>query len=47
MKKYYEVEIELVSLQVQDVVTASGFMGETDGDGFGNPNGNADPTGIF
>ena len=45
MKKYYEVEIELVSLQAQDVVTASGFGG---GDhDFENPNGDTDPTGIF
>ena len=27
MKKYIEVEIELVVLQAQDIVTASGFGG--------------------
>lgn len=47
MKKYYEVKIELVSLQTQDVVTASGFMGETDGEGFGNPNASTNNIGNF
>ena len=41
MKKYNELEIELVLLQAQDVVTMSGFEGE--GDGFENPN----PVGDF
>ena len=45
MKKYYEVEIELVSLEAQDVVTISGFIG-VDHD-FDNPNGDTDPTGNF
>ena len=37
MKKYNGLEIELVLLQEQDVVTMSlGFEGE--GDGFENPN---------
>jgi hypothetical protein len=40
MKKYDNVEIELVLLQAQDVVrTSIGFEGE--GDGFGDPNLNA------
>ncbi len=30
MKKYMEVEIELVVLQAQDVVTMSGFQGGLD-----------------
>ncbi len=30
MKKYIEVEIELVVLQAQDVVTLSGFQGGLD-----------------
>ena len=40
MKKYTELEIELVLLQRQDVVTMSGFGGEPDDDGFGDPNTN-------
>ena len=43
MKKYTELEIELVLLQSQDVVTMSGFGGEPDDDGFENPN----PVGDF
>ena len=42
MKKYVELEIELVVLQAQDVVTLSNFFGEEDG--FGNPN--ADPNNL-
>jgi hypothetical protein len=37
MKKYIEVEIELVVLQAQDIVTLSGFNGGEHG--FDNPNG--------
>ena len=37
MKKYYELEIELISFDVQDVVRTSGFFGEVDSEGFGNP----------
>ena len=46
MKKYVEVEIELIVLQAQDIVTLSqGFEG---GDHeFGNPNGSSDPVGDF
>ena len=43
MKKYIELEIELIVLQEQDIITGStsgGFNGETDNDGFGNPNDN-------
>lgn len=46
MKKYYELEIELVVLQAQDIVTLSGFGGEDDD--FGNPNNvKNDETGSF
>lgn len=45
MRKYTELEIELVFLQAQDVVTMSGFGGVEDGDGFGDPN--ANPAGDF
>lgn len=35
MKKYIELEMELIVLQVQDIVTVSGiFDGEEDNDGF-------------
>ena len=35
MKKYIELEMELIVLQAQDIVTASGeFDGEEDNDGF-------------
>lgn len=47
MRKYNELEIELVLLQGQDVVTMSGFGGIEDEGGFGNPNESADPTGNF
>ena len=40
MKKYTELEIELVLLQEQDVVTMSGFGGVEDSGGFGDPNTN-------
>lgn len=39
MKKYYAVEIELILLQAQDVVTMSGFAGGEDG--FEDPNSTA------
>jgi hypothetical protein len=40
MKKYYELEIELISFDTQDVVRTSsdGFFGDPDTDGFGKPN---------
>ena len=44
MKKYIELEMELIVLQAQDVVTLSVFDGVDDSEGFGNPN---DPTGNF
>ena len=43
MKKYIELEIELIVLQEQDIITNSvsgAFDGEVDSDGFGNPNDN-------
>ena len=44
MKKYTQIEVYILSLKAQDVITASGFMGgEEDEDGFGNPNGETDP----
>jgi hypothetical protein len=44
MKKYNELEIELVLLQAQDVVkTSLGFGGVEDNGGFENPN----PVGDF
>lgn len=36
MKKYMEVEMNIVMLEAQDVITMSGFAGFEDG--FGNPN---------
>lgn len=45
MKKYAQIEVYILSLKAQDVITASGFFGEDgDEDGFGNPNNDADPT---
>ena len=39
MKKYHELEMELIVLQAQDMLTASGeFDGEIDNEGFDNPN---------
>lgn len=38
MKAYNELKIQLVVLQAQDIVTMSGFGGEVDSSGFGNPN---------
>ena len=43
MKKYIELDMELIVLQAQDVVTMSGFHGADDE--FGNPN-EADPNGA-
>ena len=38
MKKYYELEIELITLNVEDcITTSSGFAGEVDSEGFGTP----------
>ena len=36
--QYEEIQINLVMLTTQDVITASGFEGAMDKDGFGNPN---------
>ncbi len=41
MKKYQEFELTLIFLAAQDIVTLSGFDGEEDEGGFGNPNANA------
>ena len=30
MKKYVQIEVYVLSLQAQDVITASGFFGDTD-----------------
>ena len=39
MKKYEELNIELLLVQANDVITTSpGFVGGEDGDGFGDPN---------
>ena len=39
MKKYYELEIELISFDTQDVVrTSGGFYGDPDSNDFGDPN---------
>ena len=35
---YNKVEIEVTLFQMQDVVTASGFLGEIDDSWFDNPN---------
>ena len=44
MKKYAQIEVYILSLKAQDVITASGFFGEDgDEDGFVNPNGDTDP----
>ena len=41
MKKYIQLDMNVLTLNKQDIVTASGFWGnEEDTDGFGNP---ADP----
>ena len=47
MKKYVEVEIELIVLQTQDIVTLSDGFNGNDHE-FGNPNGGGgDPVGDF
>ena len=45
MKKYVEVELNIVMLQAQDVITMSGFAGFEDD--LGNPNPVTDPMGEF
>ena len=45
--QYEEIQMKLVMLSEQDVLTTSGFEGEIDGDGFNNPNGTTDPVGDF
>ena len=44
MKKYIQIEMQILTFGSQDVIRTSGFLGgEEDGDGFGNPNGDTDP----
>lgn len=39
MKKYIQLEMNVLTLKVHDVITTSGFLGgEEDTSGFGNPN---------
>ena len=39
MKKYIQLEMDVLTLKAQDVITASGFLGgEEDSNGFENPN---------
>lgn len=39
MKKYQELDVEILLVNMQDVVTTSpGFIGNEDDDGFGDPN---------
>ena len=38
MKKYEEFELTLIAVSAQDIITMSGFDGEVDDDGFGDPN---------
>lgn len=38
MKKYEEIELILISVAAQDIVTMSGFDGDVDSEGFENPN---------
>ena len=41
MKKYIQLEMDVLTLKAQDVITASGFFGgEEDSNGFENPNAN-------
>lgn len=38
--QYEEIQVKLVMLSAQDVLTMSGFQGEVDSEDFGDPAGN-------
>lgn len=43
--QYDEIQVKLVMLETQDVLTTSGFEGDMDG--FNNPNKTSNPAGDF